>query len=197
MLISSLLAIGYHRCRRSRRRRSRCRRCHRHRQLCSLSPSSLPPPPLCHRHGCGHHHYRSRLHCPAPCPDVLPLQGCSRKQVNMWFINKRRRCRAPQQRTKGDIHVVRQTQKPHAHRAAAAQHFKDYNAPTLFKHQTDMDPTAFGPHSDPMSPRDLFTLPDGLHDANNAIHTSEVSSACIRRLNLLTTQAFLGLLEGP
>ena len=83
---------------------------------------TVPRHRCCCRCCCSHsrwHHCRC-CHCHH---SALP-------QVNMWFINKRRRCRAARERMKVGNHVVHQTWEPHTHHAAAVQH-----------HQTDSEPT--------------------------------------------------------
>ena len=91
-------------------------------------------------------------------PYSQPLQGCSPKQLNMWFINKRRRARA---QLKVGPEAMRRTRKPRAH--GAVQHRK---------HPTDTEPTVVGLCSDPQSPRGRSTLPDVQHDARDGLQQS-------------------------
>ena len=100
----------------------------------------------------------SRL-LPTLRPYAQPLQRCSPKQINMWFINKRRRARA---QLKGGTEAVRRNRKPRAHRAV--QHRK---------HPTDTEPTVFGLFSDlrspRRSPRGHSTVPDVQQDASDGL----------------------------
>ena len=93
-------------------------------------------------------------------PYVQPLQGCSPTQVNMWFINKRRRVRA---QLKGGTHAVRRTRKPRAHRAV--QHREDTDAPAN-NPAVVVESTFFGLCSDLESPRGRSTLPNVQHNAS-------------------------------